>query len=147
MGSAGARARPTAHDTAQTGPLVSSQKGFQQATGAAVRNVAKGNNRGRSAFNRVMETRKLYVAAYDVRDDKRLRRALQVMKGYATGGQKSVFECFLTEGERNRLLAAMKQTLDLDVDSLLLVELDPRMEVLTYGIAVPPRDPPFFYAG
>mgnify|MGYP000241756790 CR=1 FL=1 len=94
-----------------------------------------------------METRKLYVAAYDVRDEKRLRRALRVMKGYATGGQKSVFECFLTEGERNRLLAAMNQTLDLDVDSLLLVELDPRMEVLTFGIAVPPRDPPFFYAG
>lgn len=94
-----------------------------------------------------MENRKLYVAAYDVRDEKRLRRALQIVKAYATGGQKSVFECFLTEGERRKLLADMKAALDLDVDSLLLVELDPRMEVLTYGIAVPPRDPPFFYAG
>lgn len=36
-----------------------------------------------------------YLAAYDVSDPKRLQQALHVLRDYATGGQKSVFECFL----------------------------------------------------
>jgi hypothetical protein len=51
-----------------------------------------------------METRSLYLAAYDVADPRRLRAALGIVKGFSTGGQKSVHECFFTAGERTRLL-------------------------------------------
>ncbi|MEA3643999.1 MAG: CRISPR-associated endonuclease Cas2, partial [Lamprobacter sp.] len=47
-----------------------------------------------------MPHRTLYIAAYDVSDNARLRDALKVLKGYASGRQKSVFECFLTDAER-----------------------------------------------
>lgn len=91
-----------------------------------------------------MPARSLWIAAYDVRDPKRLRRALHVLKGYATGGQKSVFECFLTEAERRRLLAEIAAVLAPE-DSFLMVHLDPRSQVRTLGLGVPPEDPPFFY--
>ncbi len=50
-----------------------------------------------------MSTRKLYIAAYDISNPRRLRQALKILKGYACGRQKSVFECYLTAG---RILAA-----------------------------------------
>jgi CRISPR-associated protein Cas2 len=39
----------------------------------------------------LMPKRMLYLAAYDVTDPDRLQATLQVLKGYACGGQKSVF--------------------------------------------------------
>ncbi len=94
-----------------------------------------------------MATRHLYVAAYDISAPRRLRAAHQVLKAYATGGQKSVFECFLTEAERATLLAEISEVIERGEDSFLLVRLDPRSRVRTLGIAVPPEDTPFFYFG
>lgn len=92
-----------------------------------------------------MPSRSLYLAAYDVCDRRRLRRALQVLKGYSTGGQKSVFECYLSEGERQQLLREVKQELDLRVDKFLLTPVETRSGVKVFGIAVAPADPDFFY--
>jgi CRISPR-associated protein Cas2 len=92
-----------------------------------------------------METRSLYLAAYDVADPRRLRAALDLIKGYSTGGQRSVHECFLTEGERAQLLADMALVLEEDEDSFLLLRLDPRARVYTLGIAAQPVDEPYFY--
>jgi hypothetical protein len=44
-----------------------------------------------------------------------------------------VFECFLTEAEKARLLGAMRQVIE--------------QRVRTMGIAVAPEDPPYFYVG
>ena len=92
-----------------------------------------------------METRSLYLAAYDVSDPRRLRATLELVKGYATGGQKSVHECFLTAGERARLLRDMAAVLVPAEDSFLLLRLDPRARVLTLGKAIEPTDAPYFY--
>jgi CRISPR-associated protein Cas2 len=94
-----------------------------------------------------MTTRHLHLAAYDVSDPGRLREALHVLKRYATGRQKSVFECFLTSGERRKLLAEIRSVLNLREDRFFLVRLDPRGKILTLGIAVKPVDPPWFYVG
>lgn len=94
-----------------------------------------------------MPARALYLAAYDVADACRLRHALNAVKNYATGGQKSVYECFLTDVERNALLAEVRDILDRSEDRFLLVRLDPRSRVSTLGIAVKPADPDFFYVG
>lgn len=94
-----------------------------------------------------MTTRPLYIAAYDVSDDERLRDALRVLRNYATGGQKSVFECFLSEAEKRSLLADIAVVLDPEQDRFFLIRLDPRMRVRTLGTAVPPADPSYFYVG
>lgn len=94
-----------------------------------------------------MPKRILYLAAYDVSDDQRLRRALHVVKGYATGGQKSVYECFLTEPEREELLGRVGDVIDLDEDRFMLVRLEAQVSVRTLGVAVTPTDPAFYYVG
>lgn len=94
-----------------------------------------------------MSKRSLYIAAYDVRDPGRLRDALHVLKGYSSGGQKSVFECFLTDSEKTSLIDEVQAVIDVTEDRFLLVRLDPRMQVRVLGIAVEPVDPEYFYVG
>jgi CRISPR-associated protein Cas2 len=94
-----------------------------------------------------MNGRDLYIAAYDISSPRRLRAALKAVKGYATGGQKSAYECFLTPGERRKLLVELRTVLDPLQDRFLLIRLDPRSRVHTLGIAEQPKDPPFFYCG
>ena len=92
-----------------------------------------------------MSQRHLYLAAYDVADDRRLRQALKLLRGYASGGQKSVFECFLSPAEKRNLLTQIEHLFDLEQDRFFLVRLDPRAKVRTLGIAVVPSDPAFIY--
>lgn len=92
-----------------------------------------------------MGERTLHLAAYDVADARRLRIALELARGHATGGQRSVYECFLTPAERGALLLDMAQLVEPAEDRFLLIALDPRARVHTLGIAEPPADPDYFY--
>ncbi len=94
-----------------------------------------------------MANRDLYIAAYDIASAKRLRAALKIVKGHATGGQKSAYECFLTPAERGDLLGQLRKVVKPREDRFMLIRLDPRSRVHTLGIGVPPSDPPFFYCG
>ncbi len=94
-----------------------------------------------------MKGRQLYLVAYDIADPSRLRRALHAVKGYATGGQKSVFECFLSAAERCALAEELVGILDPNEDALFILRLDPRARVIPLGIARAPEDPPVFYHG
>ncbi len=94
-----------------------------------------------------MSKRQLFIAAYDIRNNSRLRKALKVVKAYASGGQKSVFECFLTTSEKRDLLADIKTVIDDSEDSFFLLKLDGRCQVITLGKAVPPQDGSFYYVG
>lgn len=94
-----------------------------------------------------MSERDLYIAAYDISSPRRLRFALRAVKGYATGGQKSAYECFLTPAERRDLLDDLRAVIEPCEDRVLLIRLDPRSRVHTLGIGEPPQDPPFFYCG
>ncbi|WP_295889063.1 CRISPR-associated endonuclease Cas2 [uncultured Thiohalocapsa sp.] len=94
-----------------------------------------------------MTQRKLHIAAYDVADDGRLRDALKLLKGYASGRQKSVFECFLTDAERAALLTGVRAVLDPIEDRFALLRVEPRGKCRVLGRAEPPADPPWFYVG
>jgi CRISPR-associated protein Cas2 len=94
-----------------------------------------------------MPARDLYLAAYDVSEPRRLKAALQLTRAYATGGQKSVHELWLTPAERQGLVEDMSVLLDLGTDRFLLLRLDPRSRVHTLGRAVAPSDPDYFYVG
>lgn len=91
--------------------------------------------------------RQLYIVAYDVSDPRRLRRALATCRAFATGGQKSVHECFLSPAEKSALAAELARIVDRRTDSAVLLRLDPRPRVRCLGLAQPPRDEPFFYFG
>jgi CRISPR-associated protein Cas2 len=91
--------------------------------------------------------RSLYIAAYDIGDENRLRLVLKVVRSYASGGQKSVHECWLEKAEVTALLSAVREAIDLGIDSFALIPLDPRRGVSTLGCAVPPSDPDYYYFG
>ena len=94
-----------------------------------------------------MAKRTLYLAAYDVTQPSRLRRIHYVIKGYASGGQKSVFECFLTAQERTSLLRDVSDNLDESTDRFALLRVEERTQPILYGIAIPAADPDFYYVG
>ena len=94
-----------------------------------------------------MSHRDLFLAAYDVAQPRRLASALRLARRYATGGQKSVHELYLTAAERLRLLADMMLLLEKSEDRFLLLRLDARCRIHTLGMADQPADPDFFYVG
>lgn len=94
-----------------------------------------------------MPHRDLHLACYDVANPKRLVAALKLARQYATGGQKSAHEIFLTPAERDGLVADMRTLLVLDEDRFLLLRLDPRSKLYALGKAIAPSDPDYFYMG
>jgi len=94
-----------------------------------------------------MTARRLYIAAYDVSHPRRLRAIMNAARAYATGGQKSVYECFLTPAEKRAFLIAADKILKPGEDRMMLLRLDPRSRSHALGLAVAPVDPPFFYQG
>ena len=94
-----------------------------------------------------MPQRDLYLAAYDISEPRRLSAALKLTRAYATGGQRSVHEIYLTTAERRKLVQDMGALVDAQTDRFLLLRLDPRSRVHTLGKAVAPADPDYFYVG
>jgi CRISPR-associated protein Cas2 len=70
-----------------------------------------------------------------------------VLKAYTCGGQKSVFECFLTAAERRALLADIDDAINRRNDRFLLLPLADQRRVRTLGIALSPEDPAYYYVG
>lgn len=91
--------------------------------------------------------RRLYLVAYDISDPGRLDRVRDFLKGYSTGGQKSVFECWLTPAEHGEVVETLRGLIEPKEDRVHLVVLDGRTRPHVLGIAVPPADPAFFYVG
>jgi CRISPR-associated protein Cas2 len=91
--------------------------------------------------------RKLYLAAYDVSAPARLARALEVVRGYASGGQKSAYECWLTDREWWALNHGIAEIIDPAEDRFALFRLSPRRPLITLGVAEPPADPDLLYFG
>jgi len=91
--------------------------------------------------------RHLFLVCYDISCAKRRRRALRLVKGNAVGGQKSVYECWLTHGELQQAISGLSGIINKIEDRVLLLRLDPRCTVWTLGAAVAPQDGEFFYQG
>jgi CRISPR-associated protein Cas2 len=91
--------------------------------------------------------RTLYFVAYDVRRPSRLRLALRVLKDYASGGQKSAFECYLSPGEKKELMDRIQSVLDLTVDAFVVVRMAERRTTAVLGKAIQPLDELYTYIG
>lgn len=91
--------------------------------------------------------RTLYIIAYDITDERRLNRVRYFLKGYSTGGQKSVYECFLTEGELKFVISNLRRMIFEGDDRIHIFQMDGRSRTHTLGIALQPKDPSYFYIG
>jgi CRISPR-associated protein Cas2 len=91
--------------------------------------------------------RHLLLVGYDISSARRRRRALKAVKGHAIGGQKSLYECWLTSGELQQAMQALRQLIDPTTDRVVFVRLDPRAAMHMLGRAVAPADGDFFYQG
>ena len=90
-----------------------------------------------------MTQRALYIAAYDISDARRLRRALDTLKCYATGGQESLFECYLSVAERLRLIEEMRCIVDGEEDRFVLLRLEQRATARRSALRLNRRIPTF----
>lgn len=89
----------------------------------------------------------LYIIAYDITDMKRLGQVRYFLKGYSTGGQKSVYECYLEKEELKFIISKLKRLINHQEDRVHIFRIDGRSEVITLGIAIPPSNPEYFYIG
>lgn len=79
--------------------------------------------------------RRRYIVCYDISDPARLRRVFRKMLGYGDPLQKSVFTCDLSPNEKARMIKALSKIIDLDADSVMVVDtgaLDAKRESLEY---------------
>ncbi|MCU0757095.1 MAG: CRISPR-associated endonuclease Cas2 [Xanthomonadales bacterium] len=104
------------------------------------RGAAASNTRIAPTRRADMRQRRLVLACYDVTRPSRLRAALAVSRRFATGGQKSVHECWVTRWERHELQHLLSLVIDPDADRVLLVHLDGQRRVITLGAALSPVD-------
>ena len=91
--------------------------------------------------------RHLFLIGYDISTTRARRKALKAVKGHAIGGQKSLYECWLTSGELQTAMAALRRIIDPATDRVIFLRLDERAQVHTRGVAVAPADDDFFYQG
>jgi len=69
--------------------------------------------------------RRIYLVAYDIADDKRLRRVFKKMSGFGEHLQYSVFQCELSDKERIEMIAALNPLIDHREDQVLVFTLGP----------------------
>jgi CRISPR-associated protein Cas2 len=91
--------------------------------------------------------RTLYLIAYDITDARRLGRVRHLLKGYSTGGQKSVYECFLTDGELRSVMSEISGMIIPIEDRVHILRMDGRSRTHVLGVAVQPKDADYFYIG
>lgn len=80
-------------------------------------------------------SRTLHLVAYDVCEPHRLQRVCRYLTGYKVGGQKSVFEVWVTPAELRQIRADLDQIMDSGADRLHILALDPRMKPRCLGLA------------
>ena len=92
-----------------------------------------------------MNSRHLFLVAYDISDNNRRRQALSAVQTHALGGQKSFYECWLTVGELQSLLLELGQIINKALDRILFVRLDARCQSLQLGQAEAIASTDYFY--
>lgn len=86
-----------------------------------MRGSAKGG-RSEAGGNSV---RNRYIVAYDVSDEKRLRKVFKTMRGYGDPIQYSVFRCDLSDKEKVLMFEALGKVINHKEDQVLVIDIGP----------------------
>jgi CRISPR-associated protein Cas2 len=68
-------------------------------------------------------SRRRYLVAYDIREDRRLRAIATCMEGYGTRVQYSVFVCDLSETEAVHMRSDIEDRMKASEDSVMVIDL------------------------
>lgn len=82
-----------------------------------------------------MPERTPYIIAYDIGCPVRQRHVRKLLRGYACGGQLSMFECWLTQAEFRHVLGVLTATLHPELDRLHIFRLTQNTEPRLLGKA------------
>lgn len=80
-----------------------------------------------------------YVVTYDIPDDRLRAGMARLLEGYGFRVQKSVFECLLTRGMRERLMGRLGK-MTIQDGSVFVYRLDGISKKASFGLR-PDRDP------
>ena len=69
--------------------------------------------------------KKFYLICYDIVENRRRNRVMKTMVGYGFRVQKSVFECYLTQEQLDRLKKRVSRQIDEKTDSVRIYPLTP----------------------
>ncbi len=87
-----------------------------------------------------------YLICYDITDPARLRAVHRLVDGYGQRLQYSVYRCSLTDTQKVRLEAALRERINHREDRVLLVELGPtggtQVRLESMGQALPEERAP-----
>ena len=67
----------------------------------------------------------LYIVAYDISDDKRLRKVFKLMKGYGEWLQFSIFQCRLSARRHAELMSLLDGMIINGRDHVVMMDLGP----------------------
>jgi CRISPR-associated protein Cas2 len=72
-----------------------------------------------------MVVRTRYLVGYDIRNSNRLRKTHEIVKAYGYRVQYSVFVCDLTKSEKIRMQEELREIINANADSVVLIDLGP----------------------
>ncbi|WP_274584121.1 CRISPR-associated endonuclease Cas2 [Neisseria leonii] len=81
-----------------------------------------------------MACRHLYLFAYDISAARTQNQVRRMLRAYAVGGQKSLFECLLTDAELHQLCMLFRGLLG-GGDRLHVFRLSDTVQPIFYGCA------------
>ena len=80
-------------------------------------------------------TRHKYLIAYDIADQKRLHQAHKKVEAFAIGGQKSFYECWLTEHEMSKFKSEVNNLIEPFDDRVFIFRIPDNVEPMLFGKA------------
>lgn len=80
-------------------------------------------------------TRHKYLIAYDITDQKRLHQAHKKVEAFAIGGQKSFYECWLTEHEMSKFKSEVNNLIEPFDDRVFIFRIPDNVEPMLFGKA------------
>ena len=80
-------------------------------------------------------TRHKYLIAYDIADQKRLHQAHKKVEAFAIGGQKSFYECWLTEHEMSKFESEVNNLIEPFDDRVFIFRIPDNVEPMLFGKA------------
>lgn len=85
----------------------------------------------------------MLLIAYDIADNKRRNRLSKLLEGYGRRVQESVFECFVSLSEVNKLYEQVKRRVKHSEDSVRFywIPSDALAKTLTIGSSAPEAPP------
>ena len=79
--------------------------------------------------------RTLYLIFYDISEPRRLRKIHKLINAYAIGGQKSLYECWLTPNDLLKLKQNLVEQMEPLTDRVQIVQLDTQSKPIFMGLA------------